>query len=536
MGNIDENKANVCNALNVLTYTDCQYDLGKENSIGIRNFLTHVEAEKGNIPEVEALNEMLDNTNTPDLAGTLAGMTIVAQSHYDDSSNSYSFKGAHCTEDPIQAYAFKDAQRNLYIAYRGTGNGRWQDNGQGLYDPSTDMQDAAKEFAESCIEKYGNDAPNIYITGHSKGGNEAQYVTLTAKNRDRITSCYSEYGQGFSQDFWLKHRNDSELSKMYSINGDNDPVHQLGHVIIPYENTVYVRTNWINNEGKYSIANCHDLLGGMKDGKLNFYRDDNGNVIRGEEGPFIRLAKTINKNLQALPPDVQESCEKALMKLIDNAKGGSLDYGEVGFLDYLIFDTFGLALIGYSIQEFYLKEAYDEGGAIGVLGAVIIVALCQVALCLFIDLGIKILAGYELVQELTKIIVKAKTFLQNAETYIIDFYNSVCRCVSEIKEWFFTHSPGFSFATYNPDVVVDTDSMHFISACLSNISSRAKDLDSRMNSLYFEMGINWDTIFNIGCLLKAGIVLDYSYRLDWCAGYLDETANEFESVEGQLIH
>ena len=73
---------------------------------------------------------------------------------------------------------------------------------------------------------------------------------------------------------------------------------------------------------------------------------------------------------------------------------------------------------------------------------------------------------------------------------------------------------------------------------LANLSQRAKALDSRMNSLYWHAGFDWNTvraISNLGTLLKAGIVLDFAYRLDKNVAYLRETAQEFERAEREIV-
>ena len=55
-----------------------------------------------------------------------------------------------------------------------------------------------------------------------------------------------------------------------------------------------------------------------------------------------------------------------------------------------------------------------------------------------------------------------------------------------------------------------------------------------MNNMYWHLGIEWDTIANLGKLFKSGIILDFAGRLDKCANYLDKTAEEFNSVERDL--
>lgn len=60
------------------------------------------------------------------------------------------------------------------------------------------QQDAA-EYFDSVMEELGvTDANNVYVTGHSKGGNQAQFVTLASKNAYLVDKCISMDGEGFS--------------------------------------------------------------------------------------------------------------------------------------------------------------------------------------------------------------------------------------------------------------------------------------------------------------------------------------------------
>lgn len=83
------------------------------------------------------------------------------------------------------------------------------------------------------------------------------------------------------------------------------------------------------------------------------------------------------------------------------------------------------------------------------------------------------------------------------------------------------------------DLMVSTQ-MHTYAGQLQSISARAKRLDERMNRLYVTLGIEWNSIYNLANLMKAGVLLDYSYRLDCCSKYIEQTAEDFENVERRL--
>lgn len=121
----------------------------------------------------------------------------------------------------VHANCYKDPFGNVYVAFKGTTGGtEWYDNVLGLYQSDTLSQKEALDYIE------GLPYDDITVVGHSKGGNKAQYVTITS---DKVTRCVSMDGQGFSQEFLDKYANEIEakggLVKNYSL--ENDYVHIL---------------------------------------------------------------------------------------------------------------------------------------------------------------------------------------------------------------------------------------------------------------------------------------------------------------------
>ena len=94
-------------------------------------------------------------------------------------------------DDSVQAICFTDPNDpdSALVAFKGsTGQEEWQDNGSGLGLSDTEKQKEALEY----IENLPYDS--ITVTGHSKGGNKAQYVTVLS---DKVDRCISMDGQGF---------------------------------------------------------------------------------------------------------------------------------------------------------------------------------------------------------------------------------------------------------------------------------------------------------------------------------------------------
>lgn len=89
-------------------------------------------------------------------------------------------------------FAFPDNANDALVAFRGTTKKEWGDDFEGLTFVDTPRQTDAKMYIDSLPYE------NITVTGHSKGGNKAMYVTVLC---DRVTRCVSMDGQGFSLEF-----------------------------------------------------------------------------------------------------------------------------------------------------------------------------------------------------------------------------------------------------------------------------------------------------------------------------------------------
>ena len=114
--------------------------------------------------------------------------------------------------------------QDVNIVFRGTHKkDELLDNGMGCYQTDTQKQIEAAEYVNKLPENYGN---NMTVTGHSKGGNKAQYVTVTT---DRIGRCVPFDSQGFSKAFFEKYAD--EISKkshcITAINAADDYVNSI---------------------------------------------------------------------------------------------------------------------------------------------------------------------------------------------------------------------------------------------------------------------------------------------------------------------
>lgn len=124
-------------------------------------------------------------------------------------------------------------------AFRGTGRGEWKDNFQG--GGSTDADDRVSTRRQmGALEWYQSlklDSWFVTVTGHSKGGNKAKYITILDDSVDR---CLSFDGQGFSDEFmdWYHVRVRLRQKVIENHNVENDYVNVL---LNPVGETVWYR-------------------------------------------------------------------------------------------------------------------------------------------------------------------------------------------------------------------------------------------------------------------------------------------------------
>lgn len=226
-----------------------------------------------------------------------------------------------------------------YVVFRGTQDGEWLDNAVAMASQASKQQKNATLYFDSLVKRYGWTQKNgIVLTGHSKGGNKAQFVTLDAKFKHLIDEVYSLDGQGFSPEavaFYkesLGDEYDSAIKKMRAINGENDYVHPLGITIIPEEQTQYIKQETKENPMDYHFAcNLFEKRDGTYTSKVMEEADGEGT-----------LAKTMRRTsgyLMTLDREDREDAAKTIMQAIELINGGKIVGfdGENGFLETLPF-------------------------------------------------------------------------------------------------------------------------------------------------------------------------------------------------------
>lgn len=481
--------------LDNLIYTDF---CGNDVSVGkiIKDMSAHLDSGKS-ISACEMTNE--------------EWREIIKMIENEPSLHSYTVQNYMNDASGMRAACFVDNALNpkdVNVVFRGTsGDYEWHDNGEGGYLSDTEQQKKAAEYVNRLPESYGN---AMTVTGHSKGGNKAQYVTIVT---NRIAKCVSYDGQGFSEEFINKYAEQikKKANSIVSISASDDFVNCL---LYPIAGTrVYLET-----EKQTNFLHYH---------KPNILLDKFGNLRNKTEQSD--LSKFINEYTTYMISNLDES-ERSVT--VD----GLIALLEKGENKEHIIQTMyaGGAAVSH-LDDFafnYIGEAY--GFPKEVLVTYVAAAACPY---LFADdllncgkdmLG-TILGGVNnFAQDIN---AKLQTFGEKAKEFGKNCVAAVKTFSNNVSEWFNKNfDSGYKAATVNTFIRVDTAKLRAYADRLESVNKRLRNLDNRMDSLYLKVGLR--DLFN---LIQADLMTGSSWRISNCAKYLDETANDFDSTERNVV-
>ena len=314
------NEARASIILNTFMYVDrC---IKSENPISLKSIADQISFE-GLEDSQKAALEMVRRSLALRGNADVGALELVSFSEHKRTA----YKGAYGA-----VFRSSDGSK-VYVVYRGTGTGRWYDNGDGLSNTSSEYQNVALRYFNDVLDTLdlsGN--VKLVVTGHSKGGNLSQYVTLKSNYGDKVRYCISFDGQGFSPEFLksIDYTSSSRIkqlcSRMYSICGDNDYVNVLGNKVIPKLNTVYIKTNTALTDiyGAHTIVPQYyrDVDAHFCDYLFDFRRNAFNDQV-SQQRELARCSQELSRNAMNLPHDKREDMCRTLMTLSEQFIGGS---------------------------------------------------------------------------------------------------------------------------------------------------------------------------------------------------------------------
>ena len=210
-----------------------------DNGIGTGTILTDCHgAYQPDNPEAQncmmSLDEWLQVLKAIEADETLCSLTIhKVEDHREGATDG--FRAMALTGDNVD--------ENIII-FKGTSSAEeWMEDGEGGYSITTAGQQLAVDFVNG-IDIVNN--KSFVVSGHSKGGNMAQYAALFATNPP-IDRCLSFDGQGFSNELCNTPEYKEAIARrgqnLYLIASSGDYVNVLFNSPIPDNHKMYLAAN-----------------------------------------------------------------------------------------------------------------------------------------------------------------------------------------------------------------------------------------------------------------------------------------------------
>ena len=236
------------------------------------------------------------------------------------------------------------ATQEAVVVYKGTAETEWMDNFRGGNMADTPCQKEALEWYQNAYKECALENYSVTVTGHSKGGNKAKYITLMDGSVDR---CVSFDGQGFSDKFFEEH-GDAIAQRQHLIenhNVDGDYVNILLNDV--GERHYYMGQNLGNGGNAFLENHCPN----------SFFRvGANGELIMESAPQSELMAKAdemLNGMLRAMPDDaMRDSALEMVGKLVTGAL--SSEKKDLGFYTSILFSPEYAESVAFFVA--YVKE------------------------------------------------------------------------------------------------------------------------------------------------------------------------------------
>ncbi|MCL1791044.1 MAG: DUF2974 domain-containing protein [Peptococcaceae bacterium] len=546
--------------------------------------------------ETPTIKDILDNTEQSKLDSELSHKWDIVKRYADNHPDFQNIQlidhsihapmdatGETYNPDAFLAMTFYDPANNQYtVAYSGTPKHAWVENAN-AFGPARDntyyTYDVTGVASETVIHEHASQSQSfalnylnyvkskegltkddfIITTGHSQGDNSAK--TAAIKSDLDIDLCFGFDGQGYSPETLAELSQypnfQRQCSRIHQLRADNNVIDAFGYKIevAPPENITYIEGNFSRGrpwpiDHVFSIFNDN-----YREGESIF-----NDQVEGR-GILSNFAASYSELLLLLPPEVRVVVGRGVMQLVQLALGNG---GESGFDDpaklwEVCFSLLvSMALIPPSAVEAVMKT-YDVKmdaatlfiGSVCILGFVCMfppLALSMLLLTtsimhLVMDAAIIIavigLIDYQW-EQFKKVYYVSTEFALKLSLIVADLSVQL-----QIKFDRYNNAPGYHYATDNPRFNVNPMKLREMAQRAKRIQLRLDNLESELTWLNREAMATsvlegavaktvsgWQNVWN---LLRVKDDMLGSKTLKQTVKYLNETADEFEAVEKDLV-
>ncbi len=361
----------------------------------------------------------------------------------------------------------------------------------------TDAADFLRENAD-LINSYDK----VSLTGHSLGGNLAEFSAITASENgcgSNFERCLSLDGPGFSEEFIDFYRKKG-LIPVDSSKIDHYKYSLVGSCLkdVPGENSKFIKVKWQDR---------WNPLGRHSTGAIEY--DENGCVKEWHQDPTAWIVDNITNIADDLPPEVGNKVRDILSEALllgfynaDEIKNKLISFAEkhplltIGTIGSIASICLPVAL-GYLAHEYILGPAYE-----------------------FLVDGFKKIKGW------------------TTEKYQ-EFCAVVRKKIQEYKEWCKTtfdknYRAAKEYLGNEYILQLDTGELINLADRLWAINGRLESLDHRLEGLY--KTAKWTDLGNFIKVSSADLKIGRSGRINKCAHCLRDTATRFERAEKEILN
>lgn len=190
----------------------------------ILNIIAYSGTWRENSYRGKKIKNIIDKFEKPDTVPTKDWNCIVNAVKENKEFSDLVIKKVESVENKQLNILFTDNQNRALVVFKGTDKYGWHDNAAGgQWDVAeTKQQKNANDFITNNCKKY----EKVVVSGHSKGGNKAQYVAIL---NDLVDQAYSFDGQGMGYNFILKNKKriNERADKITMYNYSSDFVNPL---------------------------------------------------------------------------------------------------------------------------------------------------------------------------------------------------------------------------------------------------------------------------------------------------------------------
>lgn len=379
----------------------------------------------------------------------------------------------------------------------------------------TEQQSVAEKFMYDINKNYNYS--NYATSGHSLGGNLSAHATLNAPGemRGKITQSLNYDGPGFSQEYLAEHSD--KIAKMSGIM-THYQWSLVGSLLfqVPGENYQSVRTNDMVY-GKYDMG----ALTQKHDTSFVLF-DENEKAVPGDIDNFARSISRLSTNIDSCPSWMGN----ALIWGISHVMTMSTTEKVIG----------GIALIA-GLLSFAVTHP-----TITVIGLVSVAALAVVGWInpdffgktlipfLLDTASVTIEVVRAVVNGIVDVVKEAISLVKLAGDLANRIIEGVAAKITGLINWAKSGLKSmFKGNSFNQNIQVNTYKLRLYADRLASVNRRIRNLDRRLDYLYMNVGLE-----NIPSLIRADALTGYSWKLNQCVNYLNNTAEDFDRTEWSL--